>query len=278
MHTPTTGLASKNQPHDTRRIDGRRPSRAFAFAFLFLIAAVSFTFMLNGCTSANENLAGMRDPKELYDKAMTAYLDGKNEDSEKAFKTLMEEHPLSPYATEAQIMLGDVCYAQEHYDDAAAYYTGFAAMHPTHQRAAYAVFQKGMSHFKEVLSVDRDQGATKKALFAFEDLAAWYPSSPYAPKALEMTAFLKRRLAERELYIAEFYFKNSRYKGALSRLRDILKTYPDTGLSDKTLYMIGESYDKLGEKSLALDAFNNLITTYPSSPLATDAKDRLKEG
>jgi len=245
---------------------------------LLFIAAASFTFTLGGCTAANEDLAGMRDPKELYDKAMTAYLDGKYEDSEKAFKTLMEEHPLSPYATEAQIVLGDVCYALERYDDAAAYYTGFATMHPTHQRAAYAVFQKGMAHFKEILSVDRDQTATKKALFAFQDLAAWYPSSPYAPKALEMTVFLKRRLAERELYIAEFYFKNSRYKGALGRLRDILKTYPDAGLSDKTLYMIGESYDKLGEKSLALEAFNNLVTTYPSSPLATDAKDRLKEG
>lgn len=277
MNSVKIDKTSTQRPGDNRT-NIRWPKSASAFILVLLITAASFSFFLGGCTSANENLAAIQDPKELYDMAMTAYLDDKFVDSEKAFKTIMEEHPLSPYATEAQIMLGDVCYALERYDDAASYYTGFAAMHPTHQRAAYAVFQKGMTHFKVVLTVDRDQTSTKKALFAFQDLAAGYPSSSYNPRALELIVFLKKRLAERELYIAEFYFKNNKYKGALSRLRDILKTYPDSGVTDKTLYMIGESYGKIGEATLARDAFNSLIINYPSSPLVADARDRLKEG
>ena len=89
---------------------------------------------------------------------------------------------------------------------------------------------------------------------------------------------LKKRLAERELYIAEFYYNNKKYKGALARLRDILKTYPDSGLADKTLFMIGESYGKLGESALAHDAYNTLIKNHPLSPLAADARDKLREG
>lgn len=255
----------------------RRTKQRYAFLLIALMSAASFSFFLGGCTAANDNLAAIRDPKELYDMAMTSYLNNNFADSEKSFKTIMEEHPLSPYATEAQIMLGDVCYALGRYDDAGSYYTSFAAMHPTHQRAAYAVFQKGMTHLKEVLSVDRDQTSTKKALFAFQDLTSGYPSSPYTPKAQELIVFLKRRLAQRELYIAEFYFKNNKYKGALSRLRDILKTYPDTELIDKTLYLIGESYGKLGEPILARDAYNTLIINYPLSPLAADARDRLRD-
>lgn len=276
MYTIKTEMTSNPRPGGQR--DGiRRKMNSCAFVLALLITTASFSFFLGGCASTDETLAAVRDPKELYDMAMTAYLDDKFADSEKAFKIIMQEHPLSPYATEAQIMLGDVCYALEHYDDAASYYTSFAAMHPTHQRAAYAVFQKGMTHFKTILTVDRDQTSTKKALFAFQDLSAGYPSSLYTPRAQELIVFLNRRLAERELYIAEFYFNNNKYKGALSRLRDILKTYPDSGLSDKTLYMIGESYGKLGEDAKAREAFNSLIANYPSSPLAANAKDRLKE-
>lgn len=261
---------ANNQPANTRNT-----GRAAAFVLAMLIAAPVFS--LTGCASAPE-VQGIRDPKELYDKAMASYLDEKFEDSEKTFKTLMEEHPLSPYASEAQLMLGDVCYALERYEDAASYYTNFAAMHPRHSRAAYAFFQKGMSYFKDILSIDRDQTATKKALFAFQDLTAGYPSSPYAPKANELVVFLKGRLAEREFYVANFYFKNDNYKGALGRLRDILKTYPDAGIADKTLYMIADTYARLGEARLARNAYSTLVTNYPASPLADDARAKLKEG
>ncbi|MBI1911838.1 MAG: outer membrane protein assembly factor BamD [Deltaproteobacteria bacterium] len=228
-----------------------------------------------GCGSVE--VVGTRDPKELYDTAMTAYYREKFEESEKIFKTLMEEYPLSPYSVEAQLMLGDACYAQEKYDESSSYYTNFVALHPTHQKAAYAMFQKGMSHFRDVLTIDRDQTATKKALFAFQDLVSTYPDSPYFEKSKEFITFLKKRLAEREFYIAYFYYKDKNYKGALSRLRDILKEYPEAGLADKTLFYIGESYSRLGEKRLADDAFTNIITNFPESPFAKNAKSRLKQ-
>jgi len=105
--------------------NSRRPNGRCALFALVLVAAASFSFILGGCASTDENLANTRDPKALYDSAMTSYLENRFDESEKTFKTLMEEHPLTPYATEAQIMLGDVCYELERYDDAASYYTRF---------------------------------------------------------------------------------------------------------------------------------------------------------
>lgn len=230
--------------------------------------------MLAGCAAVKEAQT-TRDPKELYDKAMTAYLADKYDDAEKYFRALMEDHPLSPYSIDAQLLLGDVCYAQEKYDDAGSYYTNFVALHPSHPRASYALFQKGMSHFKDILTIDRDQTSTKKALFAFEDLVKAYPDSPYGDKARELVKFLKRRLADREFYIANFYYKGKNYKGALARFRDILKNYPDAGITDETLYYIGESYARLGEKKLASDAYSTLIANFPDSPFVNDARDRL---
>lgn len=240
--------------------------------FFFLLAAF---MLMAGCT-AHTDLQGQRDPKELYDKAMESYLAEHYDVAEQSFKRLMEDYPLSPYSVESQIMIADLCYATERYDDAGSYYTNFIALHPEHPKAAYALFQKGMSHFKEILSIDRDQTATKKALFAFEDLLASYPGCAYAPKAEELISFLRRRLAEREIYIAKFYFNSSNYKGALARLRDVLKNYPEVGLSDETLYYIGESYIRLGEQRLAEDAFTTLISDYPDSPYVKGARTRLK--
>jgi len=257
-------------------LSGTASERGASGAAPLLILLV-LTALFSGCGAANQELK-TRDPQELYSTALTAYQADRFDEAEKTFKTLLEEHPLSPHAFEAELMLGDVSFAAEKYEEAVSYYTSFVALHPGHPRAPYALFQKGMSLFKDVLSIDRDQTSTRKALFSFEDLTAAYPDSPYAGKARELIGFLKRRLAESEMYVARFYFKGRNYKGALARFRDILKNYPEAGLTDETLYYIGESYINLGEDKLARDAFTTLITDFPESPYVKSAREKLKEG
>lgn len=231
---------------------------------------------VSGCATAPE--VYKRDAAELYNTGLQAYLGDRLEEADKSFRTLLEDHPMSPYSTEAELLLGDVSYAMGNYEDASAYYSNFIALRPAHAKASYALFQKGMSHMKEVLALDRDQTSTRKALFAFEDLLAAYPDSPYAERSGEFIAFLRGRLAEREFYIANFYFKKKNYKGSLGRLRDILSEYPDAGITDKALYYIGESYLKLGENGLAEDAFSTLLKNYPESPYARNARNRMRAG
>ena len=144
-------------------------------------------------------------------------------------------------------------------------------------RAAYALFQKGMSHFKNILSIDRDQTSTNKALFAFEDLVVSYPDSPYREKADELISFLRKRLAEREFYVANFYYKKSNYDGALARFADLLRTYPDAGLTEKTLYYMGEAYRHMGERDMAEEAYSTLISNFPDSGYTDDARSRLDD-
>jgi len=242
--------------------------------------AVLLFALLAGC-AGTKDLSARTDPAVLYDTGMKSYVDGRYNEAESSFRTLLDEHPLSPYALDAQLMLGDVCYDMEKFDDASSYYTSFVALHPVHPRAAYALFKKGMSHFKEVLTYDRDQTSTRKALYAFEDLVAVYPDSPYYSRSKELITFLHRRLADREFYVAQFYYKNKNYKGALGRLREILQNYPDSGLGDKTLYYVGLSYAKLGETKLAAETFSTLISEYPESPFASDAtkaKEKIEGG
>ncbi len=239
------------------------------------VAAV--ILLLNACAATKAAKRVPLTAEELFQKGMSSYHSAIYEDAEETFKRIMEDYPLSPQAVEAQLIIADLYYTTQRYEDAGAYYTTFYTFHPTHPKASYALFQKGMSHFKEVLTIDRDQTSTRKALFAFQDLVAGYPDSPYTAKAREMISFLRRRLAESEFYVARFYFKAKKYRGALMRFSTILKDYPDAGITDKVLYYVGESYTRLGEEKLAKDAFSTLIQEFPGSPFVEVAKVRLND-
>jgi len=242
----------------------------------FRALALAVILLISGCAAPKAEVKTYRSAGEMYHDALNEYFHVRYDDAEKLLKDLMHRYPLSDNALDAEILLADVFYANEKYDEARAYYTDFVALHPANPRAAYALFQKGMCYFRNVLTLDRDQASTKKALFAFEDLIREYPRSPYRARGDKLVAFLKRRLAGRELYIGRFYFKKKNFKGALSRFRAILKEYPKAGITDETLFYIGKSYLRLGEKNLARDAFTTLIKNYPESPFARDAGKRLE--
>lgn len=233
--------------------------------------------ILTGCAATQEEIAKNNDPASLYREGEALYNDADYSEAINKFKKIMEDYSLSPFAVEAELLLADAYYSSTKYSDAASYYINFISLHPNHPKTAYAMFQKGMSYFREVSTIDRDQASTQKALLAFNDVISFYSSSIYADKAKEMTVFLKRRLADREFYIGNFYFKDKKYKGALARFAEILKKYPDTGLSDKALYYIGQSYIGLGEKDLARDTFSALIANFPDSSFAIDAKSWLSD-
>ncbi len=246
-----------------------RSGRPFPFIALLML------LLLAGCAGTETMVQETRDVKEIYLSGLDHYQKRMYEEAEREFKIILADYPLSAYALDAQIMLADTYYAVERYEDASSYYTSFVAMHPAHPRAPYALFQKGMCYFKEVLSVDRDQTATRKALFAFEDLLRAYPDSPYAGKAGELIGFLRRRLAERELYVGRFHYKTGNYRGALHRFRGILENYPDAGITDKALYYMGKSYTMLGEEELARKTFTRLLNEFPDSPFADEIDDNL---
>jgi len=242
-----------------------------------LITLLLITFHLSlltifvGC-SWTKGMVNKGSVTSLYAEGESLYQKGRYEEAIEKAKGVMEEYPLSQEATNAQLLLADVYYSKGEYEEAASYYTSFVALHPGHPKAPYAQFQKGMSYFRQISTIDRDQTATRRALLAFQDLVSIYPTSLYVDKAKGMVSFLRRRLAEREFYIGYFYFKGKNYKGALARFGDILEKYPDVGLTDKTLYYIGEAYRHLGEKELAREAFSTLVSSYPDSPFSRVAK------
>ncbi len=257
----------------------------------YSLSAVVLFAALTGCSSSNKAkgswmpFTGKKAVKtaprpdtagDILAQGIKAYHLLKYEEAETSFKMIMEDYPITPEAIRAQLLIADLFYTQGSYDDAASYYTTFYTYHPAHPRAPYALFQKGMSNFKGVLSEDRDQTATRTALFAFQDLLRDYPDNSYSLKAGEIVVFLERRLAESELYVARFYFKTKEYKGALLRYGEILRKYPNAKFVDEVLFYTAESYYELGRAKLAKEAYSALVNEYPKSHYVKGAKKRLE--
>ncbi|MFQ5330108.1 MAG: outer membrane protein assembly factor BamD [Thermodesulfobacteriota bacterium] len=240
------------------------------FASLLLAASV-FT----GC-AATSGKSRLTTPSTIVEEGVTLSQQGNYESAIEKFLEIIDSYPLSREAVEAQLLLADTYYEKGDYEDGAAYYTDFATLHPSHPKASYAQFKKGMSYLKQTLSIDRDPAATKKAILAFDDLTAYYPVSIYSDKARELRLFLKNRLAEREYMIGAFYFKKKNYRAALRRFLPILHDYPGAEITPAVLFHSAISYTETGEKRQAEETLMNLIDNYPDSSFTGRARRLMK--
>ena len=58
----------------------------------------------------------------------------------------------------------------------------------------------------------------------------------------------KQKLAEQEFYVGRFYFRQKKYKAALSRFEKVARDYANVGLDYKIEYYINETKIKIAEE------------------------------
>jgi len=179
------------------------------------------------------------------------------------------------YAALAQIRIGDTYFDEGLYEEAAIEYETFLELHPYHRYAPYAQYKLAMSFFKRIKSVDVSYSMAKRALAEFEKLRRHYPRNPYMDIVENRIKKCKSVLAEYEFYVGKFYFKKGSYKAAIGRFEGLLKNYPDSKKEPETLYYLGLSYEKLGERQKAIDILTVLIEKFPTLKLSGEARGLL---
>jgi outer membrane protein assembly factor BamD len=236
--------------------------------FLFLLLVVS---LFLGCTHASQIKKGTTE-EELFNEAMAYYRKKLFFDAIPLFQNIKDKFPLSPYAIQAELRIADSNYLQKNYIEAIYQYEEFRKLHPANSLIPYVIYQTGMCHFKQLLSVDRDQTETEKAVEEFEYLISKYPQSPYTGMALSRLKFCKRRIAEHEFVIGNYYLKFQNYKGAIERFTFALEKYPFATEKDKFLFHLGKAYMLMDDKSNSEKILSSLLKQFPDSLYAREAK------
>lgn len=191
----------------------------------FLSLVIIFGF---GCASEEKNLdtaegmfahAKEFDDAERYDLAVQKYTDVRN------------KFPYSQLATDAELAIADVYYKKESFSEAQLSYQNFRDLHPKHSRIDYVIYKTAMSYYMQLPdSIDRDLSSGADAIYHFNEVLKLFPKSEYAKEASQNRDDTFKRLAEKELYIADFYMKNESFAAALRRYEGMLKKYSGHGL------------------------------------------------
>jgi len=217
------------------------------------LAAIVLLFLLTGCSYIDKFIGGGEedetDAGEIMADGMEEMGAGRYNLAVEAFQKIKDRFPYSKYAVLAELKMADALYYQEEYDPAYAAYDDFEKLHPKHKDIPYVIYQKGMCNFSQIKSKDREQVHTFKAKEEFERVIKRFPRDEYANKARKNLRECLIYLAEYELFVGNFYYKQGRYKAALGRYAYIINNYPDMGQYQDAMEGMTRCKEKLAQET-----------------------------
>lgn len=228
--------------------------------FVLLLIAC---FMLVSCSSKAPKKT--ENPVDLYVAGVNLMNTKKYDKAIEKFNAIREQYPFDPMALVAAIKLGDTYFLKKDYVLAAGTYEDYFKAHPDEENIPYVLFRLGECYEKLSPSVDRDQANTIKGIERITYLKNRYPTNSYARESETRLKGFIQKLADRELYVGEFYVKTAQYNAAIIRLEDMLKRYPDSKNTDKALFYLTTAHRELGNQAKSDQYLDRLRKDYPKS-------------
>jgi outer membrane protein assembly factor BamD len=235
-----------------------------------IIVIIISCLLLFSC--ASKQVKKSDNPGDLYVEGVNMMKAKKYDKAIEKFSEVKENFPFDPMALIATVKLADVYFERKEYSLALNIYEDFFKAHPEDENIPYVLLRIGECYDKLALSMDRDQAYTLKAIERYTYLKNRYPTSTFTEIAEKHIKALNQKLADRELYVGEFYYRTYQYNAAIVRLEYLLKKYPEAAGLDKALYYIAMSYKALGEPTKSSEYLNRLQDEYPRSILHKSIK------
>ncbi len=194
----------------------------------FILPVVLFSLALGlfGCSGKqiDEN-----DPGALFREAEEEIKGDHYQIAIEKLRVVKNKFPYSKFSIDSELRIADIYFLQESWGESAVSYESFRDLHPKHEKAAYAMFRVGKSYFNDVPgNVARDLTSAQKGVEAYGDFVRRFPADPQAKEAQTDIATLRKTLADKELYIANFYLRRDLLDSARPRFKKIVDLYPET--------------------------------------------------
>ena len=242
--------------------------------FVSFFTLVSVLALFFGCATSKkeENYSAgqlLQQGKRLAKK-------GDLEEAKAKVQQLREDYPDSKERIAATMLLADIHFKSENYEESKFHYQKFTELYPAHQFVDRAHFQQAMSNFKLTDLASRDLTPVNSALEGFQRFIEDFPKSTYAkPAQLKITQCLNI-LAQNIFEIGKFYYRTGSYQSAIQRFKRLKVTYPNHAYTLEAEFLLGESYFHEQNFTEATDYYKNVIRSSPRSEFAKEARLRLK--
>jgi len=214
-----------------------------------LVAAISGALVLGlGChrkpkAKSELHKAAPQEVARILEAGTNQLKRGNWEAGRKTLRIIEEGYPSSPEFPVAKLLIADSFFfgSTSNYPEALVEYQSFLSYFPKHERRDYVQYRIALCQYATIENAERDQGSTRSALRAFQQLLADNPGSPYAVEAKAKILQCWRRLAESELMVGIFYVKTNHFSGAETRLKQLMETYPDYVDRERAYFFLGEA-------------------------------------
>ena len=242
------------------------------------IQAGLFVMVLSVLFSCAGKEVNKEDADALYKSAEEAFQEEHYLVALEKYRDIKNRFPYSPRAVDSELRIADTYFAQESFIEAERAYEIFKELHPAHPKSDYVQYQIGLSFFKQIPdNAARDLTAAYRAIEAFSVLEQKFPSSSFVSKAKEFSSEAKKRLAEHENYVANFYYQRQHYLSASYRYSALLQDYPGLGYDEEALYRLALSYYHIKMFDNAGDAARRLLNKFPQTPYLKEVQGLLEE-
>lgn len=230
-----------------------------------LLSILILPLFLSACSGNNtiSDIFADWTAKDFYDDARLSLQSGEFQSAIESLESLEARFPFSPYAKQAQL---DVAYAYfkfEEPDSAIAAADRFIRLNPRDASVDYAWYLKGLANFtrgKGMMDAwfprdlaKHDTQSLNDAIRDFSTLVRRFPDSQYSGDAYKRLIYLKNKLAEHEIHVAEYYIKRNAWLAAARRAQYTIEHYQQTPASRRALEILQQAYHELKLPELAAD-------------------------
>jgi outer membrane protein assembly factor BamD len=261
-------------------------------------AAVLLLLALAACENEQPHtvLNYTENAKRAYDNALKAFNAHDYFQSQTLMREVKRKYSYSKYARLAELRIADADFEQEKYAEATREYKDFIHAHRGDEEdIEYARSKIAEANFAEIpeslflpASEERDQASVVDAYKEMKSFIADYPAGKQTPHVREMLGTITARLVRHELYVARFYLGKNKYEAAVARIQYALRNYgtaisgphaadPTAGLEAEALLLLGTTYLQMHEWQGARRAFETIVKSYDTSPVAEQARNYLRQ-
>ena len=228
-----------------------------------LLAAliVSFAVALSGCKSWRDRGVEQAPPEKLYERAHNMLGSGDFNNAVKVYEALDARYPFSEQARQGRLDILYAYYKSGEKESAVDAADQFIRENPTHLRIDYAMYIKGLVYFERTPNVverwfradltERPPQDARSSFQAFQALLERFPNSEYAHDARRRMVFLRNRLADYEVHVADYYLRRRAYVAALNRARFCIENYDGAPAVRPALDIMISAYEGMGLTDLA---------------------------
>jgi outer membrane protein assembly factor BamD len=239
-----------------------------------LPAALLAAALLAGCGSATKNDRD-RTAEDVYAEAKAEIENGAYDSAIKLLTRVEALGGGTLLSQQAQLDLAFVQWKTGERESAIATLDRFVKFNPSSPALDYALYLRGLVNFNDDLGLfgriarqdlsERDQQASRDAWQSFKQQTDQFPQSRYTPDALLRMAYISNALASHEVHVARYYFRRGAYVAAANRAQRAVTDFQNSPSAEEALYILAQSYDRLGLDSLRDGADRVLRQNFPDS-------------